>query len=154
MTSCIAGDPRSSIFELLNLIQGDPINFDFAHRRISYMAKKTNKQVLIQINHDKSLFKTIKKQQFEFFGHIIRSKQPEHLAICGKFCGKNARGRPKKMYLDQLKDGMNLNTAGTLQILCDRKSWKTACALALMPGSGNEPLWWWWLITWQMQTII
>jgi len=73
-------------------------------QRISSMAKKTNKQVLIQINQDKSLFKTIKKRQFEFFGHIIRSKQPEHLAVCGKICGKNARGRRRKMPLDQLKD--------------------------------------------------
>jgi len=68
--------------------------------------KKTNKQVLIQINQDKSLFKTIKKQ-FEFFGHI-RSKQPEHLTICGTNCGKDARGRPRKMYLNQLKNWLNL----------------------------------------------
>jgi len=30
--------------------------------------------------------------------------------------GKNARGRPRKMYLDQLMDWLNLNTAGTLQL--------------------------------------
>jgi len=36
-------------------------------QRISYMAKKANKQVLVQINQDKSLFTTIKKRQFEFF---------------------------------------------------------------------------------------
>jgi len=38
-----------------------------------------------------------------------------------------ARGRPRKMYLDQLNDGLNLNTAGTLQLPYVRKSWKTAC---------------------------
>jgi len=37
-------------------------------KKIYYMAKKTNKQVLIQINQDKSLFKTIKKQQFKLHG--------------------------------------------------------------------------------------
>jgi len=39
-------------------------------QRISYQAKKTNKQVTIQINQDKPL--TIKKRQFNFFGHTIR----------------------------------------------------------------------------------
>jgi len=100
--------------------------------------KKTNKQVLIQINQDKSLFKTIKKQ-FEFFGHI-RSKQPEHLTICGTNCGKDARGRPRKMYLNQLKNWLNLlQEPCSLQLPHDRKSGKTACTLALMPGSGNGP---------------
>jgi len=41
------------------------------------------------------------------------------------------------------KDWLNLNTAGTLQLPYDRKSWKTACTLALMPSSGNGPSWWW-----------
>jgi len=41
------------------------------------------------------------------------------------------------MYLDQLKDWLNLNTAGTLQLPYNRKSWKTAGTLVLMPGSGN-----------------
>jgi len=43
------------------------------------------------------------------------------------------------MCLDQLKDWLNLNTAETLQLSYDRKSWKTACALAFMPGSGYGP---------------
>jgi len=72
-------------------------------QRISYMATRTNKQVLIQVNQSRSLLKTIKKRQFEFFGHN-KSKQLQHLTVCGKICGKNARGRPRKMYLDQLKN--------------------------------------------------
>jgi len=33
-----------------------------------------------------------------------------------------------------------------LQLPNDRKSWKTACTLGLMPGSGNGPSWWWWCL--------
>jgi len=46
---------------------------------------------------------------------------------------------PRKMYLDQLRAWLNLNTAGALWLPHDRKSWKTACTLGLMPGSGNGP---------------
>jgi len=56
-----------------------------------------------------------------------------------KICGKNARGRPRKMHLEQVTAWLNLNTAGALRLPYDRKNWKTACALALMPGSGNGP---------------
>jgi len=108
-------------------------------QKMSYMAMKVNEQLLIQINQDRPLFRTIQKQQFELFGHIVKSKQLEHLVICGKICGKSARGRPRKMYLDQHKDGLNLNTARILQLPHDRQSWKTTCTLALMRGSGNGP---------------
>ena len=83
---------------------------------ISYMAKKTNKQKVTQVNQSRSLFETRKKQQFEFFGHIIGGKQLEHLVICGKICGKNAWGRPRKMYRDKRKDWLNLSTARILQL--------------------------------------
>jgi len=43
------------------------------------------------------------------------------------------------MYLDQLKAWLNLNAAGALRLPYERKSWKTACTLALMLGSGNGP---------------
>ena len=32
MTTCIAGDPWSRIFEVLNLFEDDPINFDFEYQ--------------------------------------------------------------------------------------------------------------------------
>jgi len=35
-------------------------------QRISYMAKKTNKQVLIQVNQSRSLLKIMKKRKFQF----------------------------------------------------------------------------------------
>jgi len=38
----------------------------------------------------------------------------------------------KYLYLGQLKDKMNLNSPPILQLRCDRKSWKTACTLALI----------------------
>jgi len=91
------------------------------------MAKKTNKEVLIQINQSRSLLTIIKKFHFKFFGHI-RSKQPEHLAICAK----NAWGCPRKMYL--FKHSIYLAAS------YDRKRWKIACALVFMLGSGNGPL--------------
>jgi len=104
-------------------LEADEMEFNKKMQGILYMAKNTNKQVLIQINQD--IFKTIKNGNSNFLDIYIRSKQLEHLAICGKICGMNAQGHPRKMYLDQLKDWLNLNTAGTLQLPHDRKSWKT-----------------------------
>jgi len=84
-----------------------------------FLHGQENKQTSPDPSQSKQIsLKNNEKAEISIFGHIIRSQQLQHLAICGKICGKNARGRPRKMYLDQLKEQLNLNTLRILQLPC------------------------------------
>ena len=71
-------------------------------QRISWMARKTNEDVLNQVNQNIFLLKNIKIRQYKFFGHINRKLKLEHLSVTGKIIGKRAPGKQRQTYLTQL----------------------------------------------------
>jgi hypothetical protein len=44
-------------------------------------------------NETRTLIKDIRKRQSDFFGHIIRKEQIEHIVITGKISGRGDNGR-------------------------------------------------------------
>jgi hypothetical protein len=56
-------------------------------------------------NETRILIKDIRKRQSDFFGHIIRKEQIEHLVITGKISGRRNRGRLREKILDGLANG-------------------------------------------------
>ena len=39
-----------------------------------------------------------------FLGHVMRAVGPENLAVTGRIAGSRSRGRPRKKYLDRMKE--------------------------------------------------
>ena len=62
-------------------------------RRISYLDKVRNEEVLERAGTKRSLVKEARKRQAVFFGHVMRRKEFEHLVTTGKIDGKRSRGR-------------------------------------------------------------
>ena len=52
-------------------------------QRILWRAKKSNKNVLRQIVHNKHFLKWIKVRQMRFLGHVVRKDKLEHLSLTG-----------------------------------------------------------------------
>ena len=67
-------------------------------QRISWMARKTNKDALHQVNQNKCLLKNIKIRQYKFLGHINRKLKLEYLSLTGKTIGKRAPGKQRQTY--------------------------------------------------------
>ena len=68
-------------------------------QRISWTAHVTNATVLKQTCQ----VQTAKNRQLQFFGHIMRQENLEQTSITGGINGKQARGRQRYNYLDQLE---------------------------------------------------
>ena len=92
-------------------------------QRISWMARKTNEDVLHQVNQNNSLLKNIKIRQYKFLGHINRKLKLEHLSLSltGKIIGKRAPGKQRQTYLIQF----NKNTQTIIQSSFERDQWAT-----------------------------
>ena len=90
-------------------------------QRILWMARKTNDDVLDQVNQNKSLLKNIKIRQYKFLGHINRKLKLEHLSLTGKIIEKRAPGKQRQTCLAQF----NKNTQTIIQSSYKRDQWAT-----------------------------
>ena len=90
-------------------------------QRISSMARKTNEDVLHQVNQNKFLLKNIKIRQNKFLGRINRKLKLKHLSLTGKVIGKRAPGKQRQTYLIQF----NKNTQTIIQNSYERDQWAT-----------------------------
>ena len=54
--------------------------------------------------YKRSLLKTIRKRQLQFFMHINRAEGLEKQLLSGKICGTKSRGRQRTKYTDSLKN--------------------------------------------------
>ena len=113
--------------------------------RISWTEKKPNVNVLREGNVQRSLLKTIRKRQMEFWGHVCRRRGLEFLSLTGKVEGKRDRGKQRITFLDSL---CNSATGGQskglifLKLSDDRDVWRGMVA-NVCSRSGT---WWWWYI--------
>ena len=60
--------------------------------RISWTEKISNEKVMEIAEYKRSLLKTIRVRQLNFFGHINRADGIEKRLLCGKICGTKSRG--------------------------------------------------------------
>ena len=72
--------------------------------RISYAAHETDDSVLQRVGQERQLLQIIQARQVSFTGHVIRKGELEELCLAGKVPGKKPRGKPRLLFLNQLKE--------------------------------------------------
>jgi len=82
--------------------------------RIPWTAHETNQSVLQRVGQGKQLLKIIRKRQISFLGHAIRKDEMEHLCLSGKIPGKKARGRQRRMWLENIMNKPQVQEIWTL----------------------------------------
>ena len=70
--------------------------------RIPWTARETNEAILNRADIERSLIKTIRRRQFKFLGHTLRSEGLEKACLLGRVEGKRARGRQRIKFMDSL----------------------------------------------------
>ncbi|GFS10820.1 UDP-glucuronosyltransferase 2A1-like [Elysia marginata] len=93
--------------------------------KVSWKDKKPNDDMA---NAGRLLYRTIRRRQMKFTGHIYRARRIEHLAMTGKINGKKSRGRQRTTYVDSVNTWANLEQHTRSQFMrssCERQIWKT-----------------------------
>ena len=63
----------------------------------------TNEEVLKKTGTERKLLQTVRRQQLEFLGQVMRKESLENLTLTGRIDGKRSRGRPRIKYLTSLQ---------------------------------------------------
>ena len=76
---------------------------------ITWSDKKTNEQVLLEVEEERNLLKNVVKRKKNWIGHIVRGEGLLKLVIEGRMEGKRGRGRPRLGMISELKKGSYVN---------------------------------------------
>ncbi|CAG9839938.1 unnamed protein product, partial [Diabrotica balteata] len=81
----------------------------WVHRRIlkiPWTARKTNEEVLMSVNKDRELLKTVKHRKVSYLGHIVRGSRYKilQLILKGKIEGRRSVGRKQVSWLKNIRE--------------------------------------------------
>ena len=102
--------------------------------RINWRDHRTNISVLEEINTTRQFVSTIRKRKLQYFGHVIRAQNISTHILEGRVDGARGRGRPKRRWMDDVKDWTGETCAACTAAARDRRLWRTmAHAASIIP---------------------
>ena len=96
--------------------------------KVSSINKITNKEIFDRVKEKPNLLKQIIQLKSSFFGHIVRSPGRNFFINIIKGCinGKRAQGRPRRMWIDDIKEWTNSKEYGQLKRTAqNRERWRS-----------------------------
>ena len=71
---------------------------------ISWKKKITNEKVLEMVEEERTLLQTVKIRKVEYCGHVLRHNDLIKAIMERKVNGKRGRGRPQRMWMNDIVD--------------------------------------------------
>jgi len=110
--------------------------------KIKWTDRISNEEVLRRMNMENmSLYNSIKKQKLSYAGHLLRgSAGKTALQILeGKMNVTKAQGRPRRMWIDDIKSWMSLDSYEQIKNTAqDRHQWRTCVGTACQPSASED----------------
>ena len=100
---------------------------------ISWTEHKTDEFVLAQMGTVRELVSTVRKQKLQYFEHVIRAQNLSTHILEGRIDGKRNRGRPRRRWLDDVKDWTGKPLAECTAMARDRDQWRTTVRVSMVP---------------------
>ena len=99
---------------------------------ISWMEKRTDNSILQELEIKRELLGHVRK--LSYFGHLCRDHgcQITKTVVEGYVEGRRRRGRPRKQYIDNIKQWTQLATSQCVRAAEDRSRWKQLVSQAMV----------------------
>ena len=94
--------------------------------KISWTDKITNEEVLNKIqNKSLQLENILRLRKLRYFGHLIRRNNISRLLLEGQINGRRQRGRPRAMWIDNIKEWTQMQYSEAIRAAENRSRWRT-----------------------------
>ena len=102
--------------------------------RISWMEKRTDNSILLELEIKRELLGHVRKRKLTYYGHLCRDHgcQITKTVVEGYVEGRRRRGRPRKQYIDNIKQWTQLTTSQCVRAAEDRSRWKQLVSQAMV----------------------
>eukprot|EP00117_Sycon_ciliatum_P017917 scpid39254/ scgid16723/ Retrovirus-related Pol polyprotein LINE-1; Long interspersed element-1; Reverse transcriptase; Endonuclease len=97
--------------------------------RVSWMEKRTNDSILVELGVQRQLLARVKIRKLTYFGHTCRPSGCELVrdVMFGVVDGKRKRGRPKISFADNIVSWTGMSLHENCQLASDRDAWQSHC---------------------------
>jgi len=93
-------------------------------RKINWVDKVTNDQVLQQVNGQRTIINSIIMRKLQSLGHTMRHDSPIQVVLEGVILGKKGKGRPRTNFITQICGGLGLKYVDIIRKIEDREEWR------------------------------
>ena len=101
---------------------------------INFRDHITNEEVLARIKTTagppKELLKIVRERKLRWFGHVTRSEGMGKIILQGPAPGKRGRGRPRRSWMDDIKEWSGLGGRGLQSHAHSREEWRKLVRVA------------------------
>ena len=98
--------------------------------KVGWTERRSNESILEVIGGGREMLSVVRRRQMSFLGHIMREDGLENLTVTGRIAGGRSRGRPRKKYLDRMREiiGGGITAHQLLEMTRDRNRWRSMSA--------------------------
>ena len=101
--------------------------------KISWRDHRTNDSVLEEIGTTRIFVNIVKRRKLQFFGHVTRAGNLSTHILEGRIDGRRPRGRPKRRWMDDIKEWTGRSGAACTRTARDRRSWRDVVRSSTIP---------------------
>ena len=95
--------------------------------KVRWVDHVTNEEILNKIGERRNFWQNLKKRRDKFVGHILRHPGLVNRTLEGRVEGKNARGRPRLCFINQIVKDVGCKKYSEMKRLAqNRKAWRAA----------------------------
>ena len=91
---------------------------------IAWTAHRTNASVLEELEVRRTLQRDIRQRKLRFFDHVVRAENFSTHILQGRVDGTRSRGRPRRRWIDDVREWTGLAMAACTGIARCRNAWR------------------------------
>ena len=101
---------------------------------VHWTMRRTNESILEELGVTRSFVSFVKKLKLQYFGHVVRAENLCTHILHGRVHGARPRGRPRRRWLEDIREWTGRTAADCTALARDRRRWRTLINASIVPN--------------------